>query len=85
MNHQNCRELLDSLSDYVDGSLSEVLCEEIERHMEGCENCRIVVDSLRKTVYLYHTTAATVPDMPDDVRERLYRRLELEEYLHKSK
>ena len=78
MDHESCRHLLESLSDYVDGTLGDALCSELERHLEGCENCRIVVDSLRKTVYLYQVTAAP-PSVPEDVRQRLYRRLNLDE------
>lgn len=80
MDRKECRHLLESLSEYVDGSLDDTLCQEIERHMEGCENCRIVVDTLRKTIYLYHATAAS-PEVPEDVRARLYRRLNLSELL----
>ncbi len=75
-----CRHLLGSLSDFVDGTLEEVLCTELERHLTDCENCRIVVDTLRKTIYLYHATSSPV-DVPTDVRERLFRRLDLEEFL----
>ena len=75
----NCRHLLGSLSDYVDGELEAALCAELERHLEGCENCRIVVDTLRKTIYLYHVTAEAEP-VPDEVRERLFKKLDLEEF-----
>ena len=74
-----CRHLLASLSDYVDGELEAELCEELERHMEGCDNCQIVVDTLRKTIYLYRSTA-TAPDVPVDVRQRLFHRLNLDEF-----
>lgn len=84
MDHGNCRELLSTLSEYVDGALGEELCTEIERHMAGCNNCRIVVDSLRKTIYLYHATAATPPSMPEEVRDRLFRRLNLDDFLTKD-
>ena len=80
MNHETCRHLLDSLSDYVDGSLDDTLCVELEHHLESCENCRIVVDTLRQTIYLYQVTAQP-PTVPDDVRQRLYRRLDLGNYL----
>ena len=80
MEHGKCHSLLASLSDYVDGELNEELCSQIERHMEGCENCRIVVDTLRKTVSLYQATAVA-PSLPGNVRERLFRRLEIEEFL----
>lgn len=83
MNRETCHYLLSSLSDYVDGEVGQELCQEIERHLADCENCRVVVDTLRKTIYLYHATA-TPPEVPDDVRDRLYLRLNLEEYLKKN-
>lgn len=80
MEHPGCRNLLGSLSEFVDGTLEDELCAEIQRHMDGCENCRVVVDSLRKTIYLYQVTKepATVPE---DVRERLFKRLDLDGFL----
>ncbi len=81
MNHQNnCRHFLESLSEYVDGTLNQELCDEIERHLAGCEDCRVVIDTLKKTIYLYHETAAS-PSIPSNVRARLFKRLNLEEYL----
>ncbi len=82
-NHQNCQDLLGSLSDYVDGTLGEQLCDEIERHVSECEDCRIVIDTLKKAIYLYHKTAAP-PDVPSDVRERLFKRLALDEFLQQG-
>lgn len=78
--HEECRQLLNSLSDYVDGDLQQELCDEIELHMKDCENCRIVVDTLSKTVSLYQTSADPAI-VPDDVRERLYHSLNLDEFL----
>jgi len=80
MAHQTCRHLLNSLSEFVDGELEEKLCAEIERHMLECENCRIVIDSLEKTVYLYQTVSRQEA-VPDKVRERLFHRLKLDEFL----
>jgi anti-sigma factor (TIGR02949 family) len=75
----SCHDLLASLSDYVDGELSENLCAELERHMHQCENCRIVVDTLKKTIDLYHTDLTPEP-LPVDVRDRLFHRLDLDAY-----
>jgi anti-sigma factor RsiW len=80
--NENCRNLLSSLSEYVDGNLAGNLCEELERHLADCENCRIVVDTLRKTVYLVHTNKEQ-PECPSEVLERLYHSLELDAYLKK--
>ena len=54
--HPQCEKLLGSLSDYIDGELRDELCLEIEKHIAGCENCRVVVDTMKKTIYLYHET-----------------------------
>ena len=78
--HGSCRYLLSSLSEYVDETLETELCAEIERHLSECENCRVVVDTLRKTVSIVHTTH-TEPTMPEDVRERLYKRLDLDDFI----
>lgn len=82
MENHNCRDLLGSLSAYVDGELEAELCARLEQHLSGCENCRIVVDTLHKTVLLYQTTAAQ-SGVPQGVRERLFSRLNLDEFLKK--
>lgn len=79
MEKKECRALLGSLSDYVDGSAGDELCRELERHLADCEDCRIVVDTLKKTVYLYHSSKET--NLPVAVRERLFKRLNLDEFL----
>lgn len=80
--HKECRKLLGSLSDYVDGELSEELCTALEQHMLDCEDCRVVVDTLRKTVYLYHKTTEPEP-LPGDIRQRLYKSLNIEDIVGK--
>ncbi len=77
-----CRHLLDSLSEYVDGTLQDSLCLEIERHLAECDNCRVVVDTLRRTVYLVQTLEQARPNtLPSDVRVRLFHKLHLDEFL----
>lgn len=46
----DCKKMLGELSDYLDGDLQEQLCKELEAHLAGCPNCRIMLDSLNKTV-----------------------------------
>ncbi len=82
-NKEQCRQFLESLSDFVDGSLKPDLCSKLEHHLEECEDCQIVVDTLKKTIYLYHTSASKPPAVPQDVRQRLYKRLDLGEFLGK--
>ncbi len=77
MEHQDCKRLLGSLSEFIDGELEAELCAQIERHLAECPDCRVVVDTLKKTVYLYHATSQETR-LPEGVRDRLYRRLEIE-------
>ncbi len=79
--HEECRQLLNSLSDYVDKDLQQELCDEIELHMEDCDNCRIVVDTLSKTISLYQTSSNPAV-VPEEIRQRLYHRLDLDEFLN---
>ncbi len=79
MESKTCHELLSSLSEYVDGELSDDLCAVIEQHMAGCQDCQIVVDTLRKTISLYHASAQQV-EVPEEVRDRLFHCLDLDEF-----
>jgi anti-sigma factor (TIGR02949 family) len=72
-----CREMLAELSAFMDGELEERLCAEIEAHMRDCPECRVMVDTLRKTVVLYRTQGQV--EVPTGVRSRLYAVLELED------
>lgn len=78
--HENCKEYLSQLSDYIDGDLNEEMCKHLEEHMAGCENCQIVVNTLKRTVDLYQTSATEDdPHLPADVKTRLFKRLSIDE------
>ena len=61
-----CVDYIGDLNDYLDGILSISLCREIEEHIVQCQNCRIMVDSMKQTVILCR----------DGVREKLPESLE---------
>lgn len=77
-NHTQCKDYIAKISDYVDGELSPELCASIERHMQHCENCRIVVDTMRKTIELYQVSSGETV-LPDPVHDRLFARLKLDQ------
>ena len=74
---QSCRDHLGALSDYLEGDLHPELCAEIERLLAECGNCRIVVDTLSKTIMLYR--AYGHEEVPNDAKARLVAVLELEQ------
>jgi len=76
--HSNCDALLQSLSEYIDGSLSDEMCSEIQRHLETCGDCQVVFNTTRRTIDLVRMPPRAAESLPDDVRERLFKRLDLE-------
>ncbi len=82
--HENCQALLGSLSEYIDGELPADLCQQIEKHLEGCENCRVVLNTTKRTIDLVRVAPEEVT-VPADVRERLFVRLSLDDYLNPKK
>ncbi len=77
----NCEALLGSLSEYIDGELAPELCREIEKHLAGCDNCRVVLNTTRRTIDLVRAPGESPVSVPDDVRARLFKRLNLDDYL----
>jgi anti-sigma factor (TIGR02949 family) len=79
INNHNCKDLVLSLSDYVDGTLSEELCHELEKHLQDCENCKVVINTLKKTIDIVREQKGE-DKMPADVKQRLFYRLNLAEF-----
>lgn len=77
---EQCQHLLHYLSDYIDDQLEdEALCQQITQHLENCQDCQVVIDTLQQTIRLYRTTASET-QLPSSVRSRLLRRLDLAEF-----
>ena len=68
-----CRELFERLSEYVDGELSQEICEEIQRHMEGCEPCVAFAKTLKTTAEMCRRLPSKPipPEVADDLRSSL--------------
>jgi len=45
-----CKAMFAELSNYLDEQLDDSLCEELERHLKGCEPCEAFLSSLKVTV-----------------------------------
>ena len=49
----DCTEVIEKLADYLDEADRNELCKAIEEHLRHCRDCRIEVDSVKKTIVLY--------------------------------
>ena len=45
-----CRDLVEVVTDYLDGVLPARERSRFERHIEGCDACRVYVEQLRQTI-----------------------------------
>jgi anti-sigma factor RsiW len=72
-----CAELSSQLPDYLDGEAKETICREIEAHLAECQDCRVVIDTLKKTIGLYRT--APREEVPGEVHQRLVKVLNLDQ------
>ena len=77
----DCHQVLTQLNDYADGELSVDLCQDLEAHLAECDNCQVVLDTLRHTIYLVHHLDDQPAELPKDVEQRLFAVLDLDEYL----
>lgn len=66
----NCKGVIREISNYIDGDLDPALTKELERHLDHCEDCRMVVDQTRKTIEVF-CGAEPVP-LAEDVRTKLH-------------
>jgi predicted anti-sigma-YlaC factor YlaD len=65
----NCRNIIKELSNYLDEGLDSNLKASIEKHLEHCEDCRIVVDTTKQTIQIFCNSEPA--PLPDDTRARL--------------
>jgi len=80
-----CKEVLESLSDYLDADMKEDIVNEMKRHIGSCSDCRAEFDTLTMTIKLYkheHIQGAQV--MPVGCHDRLVKVLELEKMKSKG-
>lgn len=59
---RRCKELFAELSNYLDEELDRSLCEELDKHMDGCEPCKAFLSSLEESIEQSRTATNEPPD-----------------------
>lgn len=59
-----CKTLFRELSNYLDEQLDDSLCEELERHLDGCGPCKVFLASLEATIERCRRSPAKCPTGP---------------------
>ena len=69
----NCKGVIREISNYIDGELDLLVKQELERHLEHCEDCKMVVDQTRLTVNVF--CGSKPVELSSDVKSRLHEAL----------
>ncbi|MBZ5573058.1 MAG: sigma-70 family RNA polymerase sigma factor [Acidobacteriia bacterium] len=65
-----CKAMFAELSDYLDEQLDDSLCEELEKHLDGCGPCKAFLASLKATIEDCRRLPSTAPDRVKAVKLR---------------
>ena len=64
-----CQELVEVVTDYLEGSLPPVERQRFERHLDNCDGCINYLSQMRHTIRILGRL--TISDIPADEQERL--------------
>ena len=65
----SCQDLVELVTDYLEGDLDERDLRAFERHLEHCDGCGEYVEQLRATIRL--TGTLTLDDLSTEAESRL--------------
>lgn len=66
----SCSKVYEHLCENLDERLDSESCRKIKAHIGGCKNCSALLDSLKKTIFLYKRYPA--PQLPKQSRKKLF-------------
>jgi anti-sigma factor RsiW len=61
----SCRELVELVTDYLDGALAPDVHARLETHLEACDPCRVYVEQIRTTQRLAAAAESELEHRPD--------------------
>ena len=64
------------ICDFMGEDLDAPACQEVAEHLENCPNCKVYLDTVKKTVTICRENEKEKA-MPEDVKNRLYKVLNL--------
>ncbi len=69
----SCSGVVEHLSDYLDGELEPRILNEVEAHLEECEDCQHCAEEIRATIDMIRQNVSR--SLPESERERVRARL----------
>ena len=65
-----CTEFLKELTDYLEGTISVTVREELEEHLHWCHECDVVLNTTKKTIEIYRDNKLF--ELPEALRTELH-------------
>ena len=67
-----CIDLVELVTDYLEGALDQERREMVEAHLRTCDGCKVYMEQMRETrEYLGHVPPDAAEDLPDQARREL--------------
>lgn len=66
---KNCKEFLNELTDYLDGTMTEAVRAELDEHLHWCHDCHVVLNTTKKTIEIYRDNR--IYELPENLRVQL--------------
>lgn len=70
-NEMTCKELVELVTDYLEGTLPDDVRTQLENHLSGCDGCTNYVEQMRQTIRL--TGKVREENLTSDQRDDLLR------------
>lgn len=70
------KDVYKQICDFMGEDLNAPACQEVAEHLEKCPNCKVYLDTVKKTVTICRENEKEEA-MPKEVKNRLYKVLNL--------
>jgi anti-sigma factor RsiW len=69
--HLSCQEVVELITDYLEGALPRDTASLFEEHLNFCDGCEVYLDEMRATIAAVGRLHIVEAEMPADTRDRL--------------
>lgn len=83
IDNKDHKEVIKQICDFMGEDLDAPACREVAEHLKICPTCQVQLDTIKRTVTICRDLSET-SKMPDDVSNRLFKVLNLDELRNKD-
>jgi predicted anti-sigma-YlaC factor YlaD len=69
--HLSCQEIVELITDYLEGALPRHTASLFEEHVNFCDGCEIYLEEMRATIAAVRDVADVEDELPEEMRESL--------------